>query len=48
MNKKTKNIIGIAVFILVWGMLISKLYNNSQIEETIEETEANYLSLIHI
>ena len=47
MSKKTKNIIGIAVFILVWGMLISKLYNNSQIEETIEETEVNYTSNLY-
>ena len=44
MNKKTKNIIGIAVFLLVWAMLISKLYNNSQVEDVIEEAETKFSS----
>lgn len=44
MNKRTKNIIGVALFIVVWGLLISKLYNNAQVEEVVEEAESNYSS----
>ena len=45
MTKKAKNIIALVLFVAVWGIIISRLWENSQIEEALEETQSNYSNL---